>query len=857
MPAESGNTRATGKSRLPSTHPPERRWVARLRQPDLKLFGLALLTASFIGFLSLDYVRIPADALSVGDIAERDIRAPKTTSVVDEVATRDLRNQAEALVRPVFDFTPQTAEHADRRIQDVFRILRRPGSTGGEGEPDQPPDIDTLVAERRDELTSALGVEIATRTLMELARNRHDELAEQVVRDAVREALSGYVVSQLEQLPLDMRERGISVMELDPTAPRERSLRRQSEILSLEDARRAVEVTLRRELKDRSPSTLSALVTLGQEVLNSNLTYNAAQTQQRRVQAREAVPEVTYVLKKGTVIVRAGDPVDSAKYQAIQALTRAQEETRGGLMFLAATSWALMVIVVVFQFASRFIRKFNPSVADVAVMSIICVFILAVTRVGMEISHALAATSPSIPASSYHWLLPVAAGAMLIRILMNSETALAFSLVTAAFAALILDTGLFVAVFFLISGITAAGGISHTKERVHVLRSGLLTGVVNAVMVLTIYLVAVTDATAPDSATSGKLVFDLLFAFTGGIVSAVMVLGLLPFFEMFGYVTDNKLLELANLNHPLLKEMMVQAPGSYHHSVIVGSLSEAACEAIGANALLARVGCYFHDIGKMKKASYFIENLRDMENKHDRLAPSMSALIIASHVREGIELGRRYKLPQPLIDLIPQHHGTALISFFYNKAKQMEDLDLSPVDENDYRYPGPRPQTREAGVVMLADATEASTRSIKQPTSAKIRANIQKIFNRILTDGQLDECPLTLKDLAVIGDTFHDVLLGIYHTRIQYPAEYKPKTRPRGTLTAASTGGRPLTTEEIPVPVDLGSTQELNVGPRRAEVPPKRSSGVLDAATTTADPVLMTEDAAPTAAVSAAEPREG
>ena len=226
----------------------------------------------------------------------------------------------------------------------------------------------------------------------------------------------------------------------------------------------------------------------------------------------------------------------------------------------------------------------------------------------------------------------------------------------------------------------------------------------------------------------------------------------------------------------------------------------------------------------------------------------MSALIIASHVRDGIELGRRYRLPESIIDLIPQHHGTALISFFFNKAKQMEDLDLNPVNENDYRYPGPRPQTREAGIVMMADATEASTRSIKAPTSAKIRANIQKIFNRILTDGQLDECPLTLRDLSAIADTFHDVLLGIYHTRIEYPPDYKPKGRSGGGVVPMHSGlSKKLTaTQEMTATQDMGKRDDKRsrpsagsgedpkatitsdvpgaAPPRRLATPPKRSS---------------------------------
>jgi putative nucleotidyltransferase with HDIG domain len=267
-----------------------------------------------------------------------------------------------------------------------------------------------------------------------------------------------------------------------------------------------------------------------------------------------------------------------------------------------------------------------------------------------------------------------------------------------------------------------------------------------------------------------QTVYVAFFALVGGIISAGFVSGFIPVIEtLFHYTTDIKLLELANLNSPLLRDLMIKAPGTYHHSVVVGNLVEAAAESINANPLLARVSAYYHDIGKASKPLYFIENQGGEENRHDKLTPSMSALILISHIKEGSELAREKHLGQPIIDIIRQHHGTGLIKFFYERAKAQAESSGVTVEEKDFRYPGPKPQTREAGIVMLADCVEAASRTLVNPTPDRIQGMVQNIINRIFTDGQLDECELTLKNLHEIARSFNRILNGIFHHRIDYP----------------------------------------------------------------------------------------
>jgi putative nucleotidyltransferase with HDIG domain len=249
-----------------------------------------------------------------------------------------------------------------------------------------------------------------------------------------------------------------------------------------------------------------------------------------------------------------------------------------------------------------------------------------------------------------------------------------------------------------------------------------------------------------------------------------MVLGMAPIIEsLFGYTTDIKLLELANLDHPLLKDLILQAPGTYHHSIIVGSLVEAGAKSIAANPLLARVSAYYHDIGKLKKPLYFIENAGGMENKHDHLTPTMSSLILTSHVKDGVELAHENRLGERIVHIIQQHHGTSLISYFYQKAKEKENPEMDSIDEKDFRYPGPKPQTKEAGIVMLADAVEAASRTLSEPTPSRIKGLVQRIVNNIFLDGQMEECELTLKDLQKIEESFSRILTAYFHQRIDYP----------------------------------------------------------------------------------------
>jgi putative nucleotidyltransferase with HDIG domain len=349
---------------------------------------------------------------------------------------------------------------------------------------------------------------------------------------------------------------------------------------------------------------------------------------------------------------------------------------------------------------------------------------------------------------------------MIVRLFMARETALIFSLVLALAASMMLQGGLEIFIYFILGCTMATWWIEDCRERKVIIKTGAKLGLLNAFLAVVIDLYL--------GITSWNLLpFDATVAFWGGISAGIITAGMAPVVEMlFHYTTDITLLELANLDRPILRRLMLEAPGTYHHSVVVGSLVEAAAAEIGANPILAKVSGYYHDIGKLKQPLYFIENQSDGYNRHDKLAPSMSALILIAHVKNGMELARKNKLGQVIIDTIQQHHGTSTISYFYEKAKKVKGEEAVKID--DFRYPGPRPQTREAGLVMLADVVEAASRTLENPTPSRIQGLVQNLINKIFSDGQLNHCELTLRDLHRIANSFNKILNGIHHHRIEY-----------------------------------------------------------------------------------------
>src|SRR5512135_2024927 len=423
-----------------------------------------------------------------------------------------------------------------------------------------------------------------------------------------------------------------------------------------------------------------------------------------------------------------------------------------------------LIAFVLLTILYRDIMRYKPAyINNYNMLLLLGLMIVSTLVIGWFFDYLLLSLSKgigSIEADTAVFGIPIAAGAMLVTLLFDFHTAITFSFAISLLTGYWLSDPLY-PIYTFVGSLTAAFSVIRCKKRSALLRGGFYVAITNVFIAL-ILLVSKGDI------LPGKILSSVIFAVFSGITVSSIVSLLLPFLEYaFKVTTDISLLELLDLNQPLMKTLMINAPGTYHHSVIVGNLVESAAEAVGVNPLLARVSSYYHDIGKIKMPEYFVENYTSAVSKHDRLTPHMSTMIIGSHVKEGIELGQQHKLPQSIIDIIQQHHGTSLMTYFYQKAKDHDAGDHPLVE--DYKYQGPKPQTRIAALVMMADAVEASSRVLNDPTPARITALVDRIINHIFLEGQLDECELTLKDIHEIKRRFTYILTGIFHKRIDYP----------------------------------------------------------------------------------------
>lgn len=422
-----------------------------------------------------------------------------------------------------------------------------------------------------------------------------------------------------------------------------------------------------------------------------------------------------------------------------------------------------LLILLVFYLFYRDVKRYRPGLLNDGRKVLLLAFLLVITIVVSQLSHAVLlrlAHSFQLDTATVGFALPAAMGAMLVSLLLDFHLALVFSFIVSLLLGMVFAGDPVMPLYYFTTGIMAALYVIRCKKRTVVLRAAGMTAVVSFIAIIGIDLYR--------GELAARVIYDLGAGILGAVVTAAIVSVTLPFLEaVFDIATDIKLLELLDPNQPLLKELVYKTPGTYHHSIVIGNLAEAAAESIGENPLLARVGAYYHDIGKSHKPEYFIENQHTSENKHDRLTPSMSSLIIINHVKEGVEMARRQKLPEVVVDIIRQHHGSSLVTYFYQKARELQPN--AAVSDQDFRYPGPRPRSKVTAIVMLADAVEAASRTLGEPTPQRIQSLTNSVITRIFLDDQLSMCDLTLKDLREIAKSFNAVLNGIYHHRIDYP----------------------------------------------------------------------------------------
>ena len=711
---------------------------------------------------------------NLGDVVERDIKASRDFFIEDQAVTEKNRQQAIAEVLTVYDFDANLANTLMRNVTQAFDDLRAViesaqssplQETGDASDPDQillddaRPSEQVLIWEKQEQFEETIGIRVSKGAYQALAKQEFSSDIADLIVKILNTILSTGVVTNKEIL---LKELDKGIILRDVATKNEKFVANLNQFYGLNQAKAMVRSISQPYLEEIDYTLKNLVVDFVQELIQPNITLNRSETQERQNKVAAEVKPVLYKIKAGEMVLREGSLVtefDLLKLRALHAQTQ-REQILLSSFGAALLLMCLLVTTYILHLNQQGLMA-NYHNKNLLLLASLALLFFFLSEVSVSLSELLTQNSPvSMPRSSTYFGIPLTSAAMITCLFLGMGVAIPMALVMAVGFALIFQNSFEMFMYFLVSGTMAAYWLRSCRERKTFIIAGTKLGLLNIVLATAIHFYTGELLTA-------KLIWDWAFGFLGGISAGIVTAGIVPLVEIaFDYTTDITLLELAHLDRPIMRRLMIEAPGTYHHSVIVGSLVEAAATEINANPMLAKVCGYYHDIGKIRKPLYFIENQTEGKNRHDKLAPSMSALILIAHIKDGVEIARENKLGQLISDTIRQHHGTSIIKFFYEKAKQKKGAAAVNID--DFRYPGPKPQTKEAGLVMLADVVEAATRVLDNPTPSRIQGLVQKLINQIFSDGQLDDCELTLKDLHNIAKSFNKILYGIHHHRIEY-----------------------------------------------------------------------------------------
>ncbi len=744
--------------------------------------------AFFVTFLSLIIPYTPSRRLSVpgvGEIAGADIIAPSDLTIEDQETTAKRRLAAEQAVLPAYALDTNGFPETEARVRRFFERCREwLQSSAGDRKPE---------ALQKDVLDK-LGVEIEVRPLTALAKAKFArELEESLVGIIGKVTAQGVILSKNLFIQGEL-ERGFTLVG----APGEERNVRVADILDIKEAKErfAAEVDVL-DLPDRSKMLL---INLADIFLVPNIAFDKTETEARKSRARMGVETVFYTIKKGKVIVRKGDEVTPESAKQVRLINLELGRRPSWFTNFAGTFLLFaLLFITLWYYLKSMLRSGNP-LKKFVMMGTTLVLSLVLYRLSLFLAESLSGNaSVSMFATSevYLYAFPFQVGTLLFAFLTSDHLALIYAILNSLMAGFVLGPNYYPMIFCLIGGIAAIYGVKvyQRHRRTSTLRAGIfVVAPVNVIAVVTVHLIR------DRIGGLGQASAEVLMGLVGGALSAGLAFILLPIFEnVFRLVTSTKLLELTNSDLPVFRQMALEAPGSYHHSLIVATLAEKAAEEIKADAMLAKAGALYHDIGKIKMPEYFIENRTADFDLHKDLTPSLSTLVIVNHVKEGMEIARKLKLPARLSDIIEQHHGSSLVRYFYQKAKEKYDPELQKIGEEDYRYPGPRPRSKEAGLVMLADSAEAASRSLRAPTKDSLRRLITEIFNSYLQDGQLDDCDFSLRDLRAAAASFFSILYAVYHPRVEYPGfEFEAKKGKRAPAARKDNGRDHQQTAQAP-----------------------------------------------------------
>ncbi len=755
--------------------------VKRLSQPFANLsenqkfwIGFALLCLITTFLINNPFLRSKVEQYKEGDIAHESVISPADISVTDKAETEKNIQATRESVRPIFRFESNRSEESVQNFRSAWENLQRKTEnlnanfkTNINSKTENSRANVNSRFEAQAQWTGEGGAELGK---VFAARKFSSNELEAITR-VLRENAQGSIYDDKDKQYFQTE-----ITLIDRQKPNQQSVVKmpESSMTTLSESRKKLNDGLK-QIRSLSEEEIEAFNAALAPLIQPSIVYDSVQTDNARDVFSKGIEPLKISLKRGQTVLREGDTVTANALSQIAAIRSYTNATRqynrffGLLSLISALFWVAWKYIQNRGVVSRLILSEQKTFALFGFIVLVQTALMAVFFRLADFTAAQNVKAPLNDPSLWAFAIPFAAASLLMTLLADRRTALFTGLFVSLLAGLLAPRSLEFALYAAISSAVAVYGIGRYRNRQSVTIAGVLVGLSSALIA-----VAIIGYTQQPFILNTVLL-AIGCGLASGLVTAAVTAVFLPMCEnFFGILTDVKLLELSNADLPALGELAMRAPGTNQHSHAVGHLAEEACRVVGANALLARIGALYHDIGKAAAPQHYVENQSGM-NPHDRLKPAQSAKIIVSHVTYGIKLGKEMNLPQRIIDFIPQHHGTRTLHYFLKKA-QAEAHSDEEISENDFRYPGPKPQFKESAIMMIADSCEAGARSLSKPTPENIRFIVTKIIDAIISDDQLDECDLTLRELTQIRESMIKSLVAIYHSRVDYPGYVPPST---------------------------------------------------------------------------------
>jgi cyclic-di-AMP phosphodiesterase PgpH len=743
---------------------PQPRWHMRLLldlKSDIRWLDLLIgfLAAVLISLILVGFSFQPIPDCRLGQSATEDVRAFEDAVYEDAAATALKKMDAEASVPAVYQLDRDRILNYEKNISSAFSEARKIIADSGV-EQKQTKWSSATEPDLLEQLKKNIHA-FPPKVLGVFLRQRFDSGLERRILKSLDAVLRDGIIEDRERF---LRDQTTGIIIRDSSYPFEHPISDANLVRDLAAAKEYLR-QLQLDFADLSVRDETILVKYLESALFPTLVGNEKETASRRTLAALHVSPVEVRIKQGQMIVHAGEKITSSILSQLNALRNLRKprsllcQFSGYFLFVAIFVYLLWRYLVHYQNRHRNIRKYTALVLAVIVLELVLMRLVTFCADILGNHFHRFRENPSV----LYYAIPFAFGVLLITLLADVNLGILAAVILSILAGFFYgDVDL--AVYMTMGSLVGVYSIRQYKDRAAILKAGLTIGIINIVCLVGLNILRQNQPSFSFRMNQSAM------ALLSGILAAALASMLLPAFEyLFKIVTDIRLLELSNLNAPTLKKLSVVAPGTYHHSLMVATLAEAAAESIRANPLLVRVAAYYHDVGKILQPEYFVENQSYGGNMHEGIAPSMSYHIIASHVKDGMQLAKEIGLPQQISDIIPQHHGTRIMTFFFHKAKDSNKEINGEIMEADYRYPGPKPQTKEAAIVMMADSVEAASRTLSEPTPGQIQGMIDHLVDEIVSDNQLNECDITLRDVQLVKEGFYKILTGTFHHRIDYP----------------------------------------------------------------------------------------